>query len=506
VNDYSEENVQFLFHLISPALYETHDFDSNKEYFASIAGKEYILPNGSKRSFSISTLTRYLRKFKDTGTDGLRRKGRCDNGISRKLTTATEARISEIIADVPKATATSVFQRLKDENYIMEGECSIDTVRRYIDLHEIRNVPVEDAQKLRNSFLVPHAGDLFVADTVYYEKLGNPVKGKKVPWLYVQGIIDDHSRVLMVSETYTEDTAFTFQCSLRKAISLYGIPDRLYVDLGRPYNNHDLTVICNRLGIELIHAHPRDGAAKGVIENKWKLLLSETRVDIVLDNLTTKEELDKRVQEWRETYNSRTNTGVGGIPYERYNASIKEKPIRRVASKEELSEAFSYERIRVIDNLGIIRINAVKYKAPDELRYLVEARSKVVVRYDPLDIENTIHVFFNDKRYPLTIDDPIKNAADNARKALEHAREAKSCVGMTAAEIRAENRYQARMAGTNRVQNNGTNDADGNAENDISMSVEVPEEAASTDGCVAIETNIADLFEEEESAVIQMTY
>lgn len=383
------------------------------------------------------------------------------------------------------------------------------TIRRYIDLHEIRNVPL-DTEKLRNSFLVPHAGDLYVADTVYYEKLDTPVEGKKVPWLYVQGIIDDHSRMQLVSETYTEDTAFTFQCTLRKAISLFGIPERLYVDLGSPYNNHDLTVICNRLGIELIHAAPSDGAAKGVIENKWKLLLNETRVDIVMDNLTTEKQLDNRVQEWRQTYNNRINTGVGGIPTERFNTSIKEKPIRKIASKEALSDAFSYERIRVLDKMGIIHLNATKYKAPDELRYLVKANSKVVVRYDPMDMEGTIHVLFNDKRYPLTIDDPIETAKNNARKALERAREAKSCVGMTSSEIRAEKRYQARMAGTKRVQSNVTENADKNVANESSMSIEVPEETVSTehmkDESKETETDIAVLFEEEEPPMIQMTY
>jgi hypothetical protein len=277
------------------------------------------------------------------------------------------------------------------------------------------------------------------------------VANKKYPWLYVQGIIDDHSRLMLTTETYTEDNALNFQCTLRKAISLYGIPERLYVDLGSPYNNHDLTMICNRLGIDLIHAPPHDGAAKGVIEEKWKLLLNETRVDIVLDNLTTHEELDARVQQWRHDYNKRTNSGVGGIPIERFNASVKEKPIRKVASLKELSEAFSHERIRVLDNLGLIHLDNVKYKAPDELRYLVKGRVKVRIVYDPLNVEETIHILHDGKKYPMKVDDPLENGRENARKALEKAREAKSCTGMTTAEIRAENRYRVRMAGTNRI-------------------------------------------------------
>ena len=509
-----EENVQFLFHLISPALYHSHKFRSDKEYFRSIAGKEYILPDNSIRIFSVSTLSRYLRNYNLYGMDGLKRKQRADKGMSRSLTPAAEKKIGEILEKVPTATSTSVLARLKSDHIVRNGECSVDSVRRFIDNHELRKVPLE-SPKLRNSFLVPHAGDLFVADTLYYEKLETPVKGKKQPWLFVQGIIDDHSRVLMVTETYTEDTALNFQFTLRKAISLYGIPERLYVDLGSPYNNHDLTVICNRLGIDLIHAPPRDGAAKGVVENKWKLLLAETRVDIVLDKLITQEELDARVQEWRVTYNSRVNSGVDGIPNERLNASKAEKPLRRIGSQEELSEAFSHERVRVMDNLGVIHLETVHYKAPDELRHLVRPRTKLTVVYDPKDITGTIPVCFRNKKYPLTVDDPMENGRETARNALKRAREAKSCAGMTAAEIKAEERYRARMAGTDRVQE----DDDVNAGAEDRNVSEAPVNRMDSE-CVncpetAIETDISDasnmdpiaaLFAEEAQPVIPIVY
>lgn len=463
-----DENVQFLFHLIAPAVFHSHELASNKAYFRSIAGKEYEFPDHTKHSFSVSTLERYLRQYKATGNmDGLYRKERADKGIFKSLTSVAEQAIAKIITEVPTATVPSVLQRLLDTHVIKKGDCSMDSIRRFIIANDLRVIP-PDAVKLRKTFLVPHAGDLFVADTVYYEKLGTPVAGKKTPWLYVQGIIDDYSRLMMVAETYTADNALNFQFTLRKAVSLYGIPERLYVDLGSPYNNHDLTLICNRLGIDLIHAPPNDGAAKGVCENKWKQLLNDTRVDIVLDHLTTHEQLDARVQKWRQDYNKRLNSGVGGIPIERFNASVQEKPIRRIPSLQELSEAFSHERHRVLDNLGLIHLDNVKYRAPDELRVLFTRRVTVKVVYDPMDLGGTIHVDYNGKKYPLKVDDPIENGRENARKALECAREAKSCTGMTTEEIRAENRYRARMAGTNRVpaEESGDADAESDTESD----------------------------------------
>ena len=462
-----ERLAQFKFHLIAPALFSSHGFESDKAYFRSIAGKEYCLPDGSFSHFSVETLARWLRNYRKSGAGGLHPAPRKDKGKPRKLSEKAARRTRELVQAVPRATAAAVRARLLKEQVIKHGEVSTDTVRRYIEANHLRSVP-EEPEKLRNSFLVPHAGNLYVADTCYFEKIQEK-KGRKKPWVYVQGIIDDHSRLELVTNCVTHDDALNFQMTLREAVSIYGIPERLYVDLGSAYNNADLVRICNELGIQLIHTHARDGAAKGVIENKWKLIQQDTAVDIVVDRLDTYEQIAQRVEEWRNEYNGRYNSGVGGVPVERWNTSVREKPLRKVGSEEELSRAFSHHRHRKLTPLGTVSLNNVKYKVPDSLRTQVKPGTRLEIVYDPKDMKGTIHMIWNGDSYPLKEDDPVENAAENAAEALKKHRENRSCTGMTAEEIRAENRYRKRMAGTGRT--------DPAAEEEARKSVAVPETA-----------------------------
>ena len=451
--DFTEEMVQFKFHLIAPAIFETHNMGSNEEYFRSIAGNEYKLPNGSIRGFSVDTFARWTRQYRtEGGMDALRPAIRKDKGTSRKIAPDVGKRIGEIVQAVPKSKATKVLKRLKEDNLIADGDVSVDTVRRFISNNELRNTELAP-EHLRNAFIAAHAGDLFVADTCYFEKIDPEEKGAKRPWVFVQGIVDDHSRKKLAAECVMNDTGRNFQNTLRKTIHLYGVPRCLYVDLGSPYIDRELVRACNKLGIELIHAKQGDGASKGVVENKWKLLEDDTIIDIVIDKLNTFEQISTRVEKWRNDYNSSLNSGVGGIPNERWLKSCREKPLRRVTEKE-LSEAFSVEETRQLSVTGILQLDNIKYKAPDDLRSKVKPRTPLTIVYDPQDREGTIHVLYNGDSYPLTIDDPYENAKTNAARARKEREKQNSLPNeMTVSEKRAETRYRARMAGTDRVDN-----------------------------------------------------
>lgn len=456
--DYTDELVQFKFHLIAPAVYGTHGMKSNKDYFRTVSEKTLCAPDGSIRHYSVPTLQRWHRDFLKCNMDSLKTKTRSDKGGTRKLSPSAQVRLSELVQDVPTAKSTTLYKRLRKEHLIEDGTACCDTVRRYINKNKLREGK-ETAEKLRNSFLLPHSGDLYISDTCYYEKINPDSPGNKRPWVYVQGIVDDHSRLAMVEECTLTDSAEVFQRTLRKCISLYGVPRMLYTDLGSPYNNKDLTKICNRLGVALVHAHPHDGAAKGVVERSWGSLEMDTQVDIVIDKLNTFEQIAERVAEWKDEYNSRVNTGVKGVPAERWAASVGKHPLRRLSEKD-LSEAFSLVRTRQLSNTGILSLNNVKYKAPDKLRNVVRPRTSLNIVYDPLDIPGTIHVEYDGENYPLTVDDPYENARVNAARAREAREQRKSIVGASAADIRAEERYRQRMAGTNRVSGKKTDEVD----------------------------------------------
>lgn len=446
------ELVQFRISLISPAIYKTHTYRSNREYFFAVSEKTYTLPDGRVRTYSVKTLERWLRDYNADGVEGLRVKTRSDLGSSRTLTLAVMVRIAEIVKELPQIKCTVLLRRLEDKEKLLEkGSASVDTIRRFIQMHDLRN-PVVCEERIRKSFVVDHAGDLFEADTCYLFKI--PDEKGQLKWVYIQGIMDDHSRRIVAANCYMRDSAENFQKTLFQAVSGNMLPTVLYVDNGSPYICTQLKQICNRLGIALVHTRSSDGASKGCIERFWLTTVMRVIPDLVLDKVTTLEGVQKVVDEHVANYNSSKNTGVNGIPNERFQASLLGKPGRRPKSLEWLREQFVNSTWCHLYNDNVIHFNKAHYRIPDEI--VPEIRQKygqsIPIVYDPKDIDGTISVVLKEHRHALSLDDPIENSRQRrntgGRKAelAEQAKE-KRKKRLSIAEQRAEERYQQRMAG-----------------------------------------------------------
>lgn len=446
------ELVQFKIALISPVVYQTHTYQSDRAYLESVSKRSYDLPDGRNRKFSVKTLERWVRNYKKEGANGLRTKPRKDLGSSRTLTLVVMMRIVVIVKEVPQIKCTKLLRRLEGkEGLLKKGSVSVDTIRRFIQVHDLRN-PVICEARIRKSFVVDNAGDLWEADTCYLFKI--PDEKGKLKWVYVQGIMDDHSRRIVSAICYMQDTAENFQKTLFHGISSHSIPVCLYVDNGSPYISGQLKEICNRLGITLIHTRSEDGASKGCIERFWLTAVMDLIPDLILDDVNTLEGVQKLVDECVERYNSSLNTGVNGIPNERYQASLLRKPGRKAKSLEWLREQFVNQQWCHLYNDNVIHFNRARYRILDELVHDIREfyNNTVPINYDPKDIDGTICIMFKGQKHPLALDDPSENnnkrRNTGGRKAqLAERAEEKSRKKMSIAEQRAEERYQRRMAG-----------------------------------------------------------
>ncbi len=444
--------LQYKISLISPVIYQTHTFRSDRAYLESVAVRTYELPDGRIRKFSVKTLERWVRNYRTDSADGLKTKPRSDLGSSRTLTLVVMLRIAEIVKEVPQIQSTKLLHRLEDKEKLLEkGSVSADTIRRFITIHDLRN-PVICEERIRMSFVVDNAGDLWEADTCYLFKI--PDKKGNLKWVYIQGIMDDHSRQIVAAICYMQDSADNFQATLFHAISSHVIPITLYVDNGSAYICMQLKQICNRLGITLIHTRARDGASKGCIERFWLSMVNDIIPDLVLDKVNTLEGVQKVVDKFVERYNNSLNRGVNGIPNERYQASILRKPGRKPKSLAWLREQFVNQKWCHLYNDNVIHFNCAHYRIPDELVPKVRQsyRQKLPILYDPKDIDGTICIEHKGKRYPLSLDNPSENNKKRrntgGRKAqLAEQAEAKAKKKMSVAEQRAEERFQRRMAG-----------------------------------------------------------
>jgi transposase InsO family protein len=445
-----DEWAQFRLGLISSVVFNTHDRRSERQELIRISGRCYKGPDGTMVKCSYQTLCRWVRSYRDKGIAGLYTKKRSDSGGTRVLSLEVQVRIQEILKAVPSIRIAKLGRRLVEEGLLKKGDVSDDTLRRFVLAHDLRN-PAAQEERIRRSFLVRETGFLWESDSLYFIKIR---KKGKLHWVFIQGIIDDHSRLIVAARCYWQDNARNFQDTFRSAVARWNVPVKLYADNGSPFIDRQLLAICNRLGVTLIHTRSRDGASKGAVERSWLSMLIDTIPDIILDEVDTIGGLQDVVDRYVDAYNTKVNTGVGGIPVERYRASAERIVLRRVESSEELSAMFMNEDRHSVYNDNTIRKWNRKWEIPDDLVTQLRKRKdkKVNVHYDPHDREKTIHVIYQEKKYPLTLHDPYandgkkRNTGGRKTELAEKAKE-KEEKKMSLAEARAEARYARRMAG-----------------------------------------------------------
>jgi len=90
--------------------------------------------------------------------------------------------------------------------------------------------------------------------------------------LRIHGLLDDASRFVVALEAHHTEREADMLDVLLAALRRHGAPDALYLDNGSTYSGDALRLCCERLGITLIHARPRDAPARGKMERFWRTL------------------------------------------------------------------------------------------------------------------------------------------------------------------------------------------------------------------------------------------
>ena len=423
-------------------------------------------------------MQKWVSDYKRGGIDALLPKERVDKGTTRVLDDNAIEEIFNLRNKYPKVNATMIHTMLVQNGFI-PATVSVRAVQRFIkanDLKSARNPNVKD----RRAFEEPEFGCMWQADTCYYFKLYVKELEK---WVYIQGIMDDHSRYIVSARCYLEDTASNFRKTLFYAIEHHHIPHMIIVDNGGPYVDKDLIDLCKRLGIALVHTRANDGAGKGALERWWRSIQGATMLDLIIDRPNSVEEVQKIVDDWVNDYHNKKNTGIKGKPLERYLDSIARHPVRKPESIQWLKGQFLASRERSV-RCTCVSVDAIKFRVPDELA----RKKKLTVRYDPDDVRGTIYAVVDDKRYPLKEDDLEANSREKrntgGRKAqLREKAEAKEAAKRAAAEStmesipeitlpddgksievrRAEDRYARRTAGTSLQNASGSENSDSDA-------------------------------------------
>ena len=154
---------------------------------------------------------------------------------------------------------------LIDEGLIQAGSPCEATLRKYIDDQNLK--PKVDPPKPRKKFEKPHINDLWLSDFMHGQQF--KIDGGKRK-LFLCGIIDDHSRLLVACRWKLQENTEALELALKDALLTYGLPKILYCDNGAVYASMHLQLVCARMGIALVHSKLYDSPSRGKIERFWR--------------------------------------------------------------------------------------------------------------------------------------------------------------------------------------------------------------------------------------------
>lgn len=357
---------------------------SNKQ-FNDFANKRMV-------SFSVRTLFRYYKAYKEHDFDGLRPKGRKDKGTHRSVSVDMISLLLELKKELPSRSACKIITMLVLARKVDEGTLHVRTVNRILNTYGYTRKSLSADTRVYVKHEKDRINEMWQSDVMNACYIPDGNGGMAMAYLI--GIIDDHSRRILHSEFYLDSTLPRLEDTLRKSVTKFGAPSSLYVDNGKIYIAQQFKLICARLGIRLRYATPYHPAGKGKIEKFWQYVQSSFLPEIKLHPVDSLSALNDLFFAWLDLeYTKKHHTGIEMSPKARWDASLENGTTLRYFSPLEFDAIFLHATERTVNKYGVVSFEGNTYEAPGEL-----VLQKVTLRYNPFHLDY-IHIYFKDKYF-----------------------------------------------------------------------------------------------------------
>jgi putative transposase len=373
----AEQIALFRYGIIAPVL---HDSSMGQtRYFKEMAQKVFDVPVYGRKKFNWKTFKSWLWTYRSQGFDGLKPKIRADKGESRIIDDYLAQIISQKFDEFPSLRVSALYRMLIDEGLIHAGSPCEATLRKYIDDQNLK--PTVDPPKPRKKIEKPHINELWMSDFMHGQHCRiDDVKRK----LFLCGIIDDHSRLLVSCRWTLHENTQALELALKDALLTYGLPKMLYCDNGAVYASMHLQLVCARLGIALVHSKPYDSPSRGKIERFWRTVRQGFLPLVQRDQNYSLQDFNQLFADWLDQqYHRRVHHGIGQTPLDRYLADLENTAVRRI-NQNEIDLHFYQTYRRKVNNDATVSVGAVLFEVP--AKYI---GAKVELRHptgQPLDL------------------------------------------------------------------------------------------------------------------------
>ncbi len=259
-----------------------------------------------------STLSAWVRRYREHGEDGLRNKPRSLSQKSR-VDKAVKKKIIEVKKSNPVFGVRRISDFLKRFFLLQASPATVHKTLREAELVEKKRPKRKKNHSKPRFFERSTPNQLWQSDICTFRLAGKNA--------YLIGFIDDYSRYITGLGFYRSQTAEHVLETFRCATGEYGVPKEMLTDNGRQYVNWRGTTKfekeLKKERIKHIRSQPHHPMTLGKIERFWKTILQEFLLRSQFDSF---ENARERIALWVKYYNyRRPHQGIGGLcPADRY--------------------------------------------------------------------------------------------------------------------------------------------------------------------------------------------
>ncbi|KIG11533.1 Mobile element protein [Enhygromyxa salina] len=383
-----------------------------RELFTEAATKHYEHPLRSELvQVSARTIETWYYRYHSVGLAGLAPQPRKDRGQPRELEPELVSLIIRAKREKPRRSIRRIIKILERARKAKPGELSRSTVHRILARTGISRRPTRTPKSERRSFILEHAGDLWVGDVKHGPRV---IHDQRVRKSYSINIIDCATRFIVASRICLSECAVAHEGVLKEALRTYGRPRVYYVDRGAAYKSNSLGQICADLGIHRLLTFPGDPEPKGVIE-RWQQTWGAEFLDELPDHPLALADLQSKHWAWlAREYHAREHETTERAPLEHMLAEVANGQLRELPRDLNLDRVFWHRAKRKVRKNGTVRFGGQLLEVQAEL-----VGKQVELRWDPNEPEQRPQVWVDGSFVCDTVELDLLANASRKRRVLQ---------------------------------------------------------------------------------------
>ena len=360
---------------------------------AEIAAQTHYLPGTGPMKVGRRTIYTWLRRFRRGGIEALRPRVRKDRGRQRAVTDDVLVRAVALRKEQPERKTKVLLDILAHEGIVVPSRSTLDRHlrRRCASRRHLRTL----GEKRTIKMVFERFGQLWVGD-YHFGPLVIAPDGRHVA-AKLSGIIDHTTRWPVADRWYIDENNTSLRDCFMRALLVWGPCETFYCDRGKVYLADQLSYSLAHLGSKLVHSRSYYSQGRGVIERWWQLANDFEAEVRVRAEVPTIHELNALWEAWRELrYCQVVHSELGKTPREAI-ADVVPRPMLA----EVVRDLFLCHADRTVHKKdACIAVMGRRYLCESFLR-----GQKVVVRYDPADLESVL-VFHEGKKVQRAFPQP----------------------------------------------------------------------------------------------------